>query len=311
MGRIDVHAHDIPDFYREAAAAAGRRPAVSSGLPAWSPQRALEVMDANGIASAILSVSAPGVHFGDDGAARKLARRCNEHKAELARRWPGRFGGFAALPLPDVPGALDEIDYALDSLGLDGIGLFSSYDGRYLGDPLFDPILERLDARAAVAFVHPVLNPLLRELRIDLPAFVVEYVFDTTRAAANLLFSGALDRFPNIRFVLAHGGGTLPFLTFRLAQSPLIDPQRLGAFDPQRVAQLVRRFYFDTALVAHPAPLAGLDAIDVGDRVLFGSDWPFAPAAVTATTVANIPDDGRLEGNALGLFPRLSAKAAR
>lgn len=304
-GRIDVHAHDIPDFYRAAAAAAGRRPAVSSGLPAWSPERALEVMDASAIATAILSVSAPGVHFGDDAAARALARRCNEYKAECARRWPGRFGGFAALPLPDVAGALAEIDYALDALKLDGIGLFSSYDGRYLGDPMFEPILERLNARSAVAFVHPVLNPLLRDLAIDLPAFVVEYVFDTTRAAANLIFSGALERHPNIRFILAHGGGALPFLAFRLAQSPLIDPARLGSFDPERVAALIRRFYVDTALVAHPAPLAALAAVTGPERILFGSDWPFAPAAVTATSVAGVPDAARIERNALALFPRL------
>src|SRR6202453_1690671 len=148
-GRIDVHFHMIPDFYREAAGGAGRRPAISSGLPAWSPESALGVMERAAIATAITSISAPGVHFGDDQAARTLARRCNEYAAELAREHPARFGGFAVLPLPHIDYSLEEVRYALDTLHLDGVLLFANCQGRYLGDPQFDPLLDELNRRNA------------------------------------------------------------------------------------------------------------------------------------------------------------------
>lgn len=319
-GRIDVHFHMIPQFYREAAAAAGKGPAISSGLPAWSRELALEVMDRNGIATAITSVTQPGVHFGDDAAARVLARRCNEYAAELRRTCPGRFGGFAVLPLPDVPGACAEAAYALDELALEGVVLFASCGERFLGDPLFDPVLEALDARRAVVFVHPAFHPASRGLLLDLPAFAIEYPFDTTRAAANLIFSRALDRFPHIRFVLAHAGGTLPYLAWRLAASPAIDPRRLGSFTAEDVLARVRRFWYDTALAPGPAAFGALDEVADPERILFGSDWPFAPEAVTQATIASLDEPGRFpearraaiaRGNAEALFPQLArAKTA-
>ena len=319
-GRIDVHFHAIPEFWREAAAAAGRRPAVSSGLPAWSPELALGLMDRYGIATAITSISAPGVHFGDDAAARDLARRCNEYAAQCARERPGRFGAFAVLPLPDIEGALAEIAYALDVLGLDGIGLFTNYDNRYLGDLLFDPVLAMLHERRAVTFVHPVLAPATRGLMLDLPAFVVEYPFDTTRAATNLIYSGAIDRFSGIRFILSHAGGTLPYLAFRVAHSTLIDPVKLGRLSPAEVTERIRTFYFDTALSPDIAVMEALRSCADPAQILFGSDWPYAPETVTAATVAALDAPRLLSGderaaianeNARLLFPRLRAAVAR
>jgi predicted TIM-barrel fold metal-dependent hydrolase len=309
--RIDVHFHAVPQFFREATEAAGRRPAISSGLPAWTPELALEVMDRNGIATAITSISQPGVHFGAGAQARALARRCNEYAAECIARRPARFGAFAILPLPDVEGACEEVGYALDVLRLDGIVLFASYGERFLGDPAFDPLLEELDRRASVVFIHPALHPSVSRLQLDLPAFALEYPFDTTRAATNLIFRGALDRFPRIRFILAHAGGTLPYLAFRLAWSPTIDRRRLGEMTPDDVRAKLRHFWYDTALAAGPQTFAALDVVADPSRILFGSDWPYAPEAVTAATVASI-DERRtrvLRENALALFPRLAAAA--
>lgn len=312
-GRIDVHFHAVPAFFREAAAAAGRRPAISSGLPAWSPELALDVMDRHGIATAILSLSQPGVHFGDDAAARTLARRCNAYVAECGAAAPGRFGGFGVLPLPDVAGARAEAVHVLDDLNLDGIVLFASCGDRFLGDPLFDPVLELLDERGAVVFVHPALHPSVAALALDLPAFAIEYPFDTTRAATNLIFSGALDRFANIRFIIAHAGGTLPFLASRLAASPLIDPGRLGTRSPAYVLEKIKHFWYDTALAYGPQAIATLNAVANPDRILFGSDWPYAPEAVTATSVASLRDPATVpeaqqhaieRGNAERLFPK-------
>lgn len=314
MGRIDVHFHVIPQFFREAAAAAGRRPALSTGLPAWTPELALDVIDRNAIGTAILSISQPGVHFGDDAQARELARRCNDYAAELVREKPQRFGSFAVLPLPDVAGALAEIDYVFDALQADGVVLFASYGERYLGDAAFEPVLAALDARSAVAFVHPALHPSVAALRLDLPAFAIEYPFDTTRAATQLMFSGALDRYPNIRFVLAHAGGTLPFLAYRLAWSPTIDAGRLGATTADQVRGYLKRFWYDTALAAGPASLAALKQVADPQRVLFGSDWPYAKEPVTGASVEALETSevlsdseraGIRETNAHALFPRL------
>jgi 6-methylsalicylate decarboxylase len=314
MGRIDVHFHIIPQFFRDAAAAAGRRPALSTGLPAWTPELALDVMDRNGIGTAITSISQPGVHFGDDAQARALARRCNEYAAECVERWPGRFGSFAILPLPDVTGAIAEIAHAFDQLHVDGVMLFASYGERYLGDPEFEPVLAALDERSAVVFIHPALHPSVAALRLDLPAFVIEYPFDTTRAATQLIFSGALDRYPNIRFILAHAGGTLPALAFRLAWSPTIDAGRLGGTTADQVRGYLSRFWYDTALSAGPASLAALKQIVDPKQILFGSDWPYAKEPVTGATVAGIDTSdvlsedekaGIRETNAKTLFPRL------
>jgi predicted TIM-barrel fold metal-dependent hydrolase len=314
MGRIDVHFHIIPQFFREAAAAAGRRPALSSGLPAWTPELALDVMDRNGIDTAITSISQPGVHFGDDAQARALARRCNEYAADCVERWPGRFGSFAVLPLPDIKGAIAETRYVFDRGLADGVVLFASYGERYLGDPEFAPVLAALDERAAVVFIHPALHPSVATLRLDLPAFAIEYPFDTTRAVTQLMFSGALDRYPNIRFILAHAGGTLPSLAFRLAWSPTIDAGRLGKTTADQVRGYLSRFWYDTALSAGPASLAALKQIVDTKQILFGSDWPYAKEPVTGATVAGIDtsevlsDDekaGIRGANAQTLFPRL------
>jgi 6-methylsalicylate decarboxylase len=316
---IDVHVHDVPDFYRRAVAEAGRGPAISSGLPQWSPQLALETMDRLGISTAITSITAPGVHFGDDVAARTLARRCNEFKASCIERWPARFGGFAVLPLPDLSGTLAEIEYALDELRLDGVCLYTSYEERYLGDASLDPVFDVLNEREAVAFVHPIANGAVRGVQLDLPFFMLEYVFETTRAATNLIYSGALDRFPKIRFILAHAGGTLPFLTFRIAHSPLIDPKRLAGMTPAGATERIGRFYYDTALSPGAEVFGALRAVAMPERILFGSDWPFAPEAVGAAAIARLGTPGLLSAeersaierrNAARLFPRYSGGLA-
>jgi 6-methylsalicylate decarboxylase len=309
--RIDVHAHMAPDFYRQALAGAGRVPTSGARIE-WAPALALETMEAHGIAASVVSISFPGVHFGDDRAARSLARRCNERAADLGRQWPGRFGAFAVLPLPDLDGSLAELEFALGPLQLDGVILLASYAGRFLGDPYYAPLLAELDRRGAVVLVHPGMHASSLSLELPWPGFMLEFVIDTSRAAINLLFSGALERFPGIRFILAHGGGVIPYIAWRLSLAPVISPL-LPQWPQEKIFAGLRRFWYDTALCADRHALPALLETAAPERILFGSDWPYAPAKITGLSIAGIREApgvterlraGIERENALNLFPR-------
>ncbi len=311
--RIDVHLHTIPVFYQEAVIAAGLGPTRTGGYPPCSPQAALEMMDANGIDYAIVSVAVPGVQFCAPAPAKALARRLNEHAAEQKARWPDRFGGFATIPMRAPQDAVAEIDYALDVLKLEGVCLFTNYDGVYLGDPSFDPVLAALDAHGAVVYTHPTIHPTSRGIPLPYPGFMLEYPFDTTRMAANLIFTGALDRFPAIKFILSHGGGTLPYLPWRIGSSPSID-SGLPQWSRAQLNGYLRRFWYDNAIVGEPSSTTALKSVAGVDKILFGSDWPFVPARLVAEQVANHgaaathSESERTaidRGNALELWPHL------
>ncbi|CAM9954302.1 unnamed protein product, partial [Phaeothamnion confervicola] len=219
--RIDVHFHVIPPFYSDAVYAAGKGPAIGR-YPDWSPELALEIMDRFDIAAALTSLAQPGVGFVDAPAAKILTRRCNDYAAELNARWPQRFGAFATVPMANMDDAVEEIAYGIGTLKFSGVSLFASYDGKFLGDPLFDPVMEALNERDAVVFVHPGTHPLNSKIDLPWPGFMMEYLFDTTRAVANLVFGGALQRYPRIRFILPHAGGLVPYFSWRLSVSPMI-----------------------------------------------------------------------------------------
>lgn len=278
-GTVDVHTHPIPPFLREALLAAGRSPSLS-GFPDWSPDLALRFMDEFGIAKSIVSVSTPGVHFGDDAAARALARHYNEYCAGLRDGHPGRFGAFAALPLPDVDGACREACHALDVLKFEGVGLLASYGEEFLGAPVFEPLMAELDARAALVFVHPAGHPSSRALTTGFPLWMLEYPIDTTRAAVNLIMTGTTRRYPRIRFILAHNGGTLPFLAWRLSAAPLIDT-RYAHMDEAGIRAEIARFHYEIAQSPGREAFGSLLAVTGTDHILFGTDWPYcAPKVV-------------------------------
>jgi predicted TIM-barrel fold metal-dependent hydrolase len=309
-GMIDVHFHLIPQFYRDAVYAAGTGPAIGR-YPDWTPQLALELMDEHGIAFAMLSLGQPGVGFLPDDKAAAFARRCNDYAAELIAQHPARFGCFGLLPMHDIDAALAEARYCLETLHFEGISLFASYGGKFLGDAAFDPVLDYLNARNAVAHIHPSLHPSSKSLDLPWPGFMIEYPFDTTRAAVNLLFTGALERFPAIRFILSHAGGTLPFLAWRLSVAPMID-KRLKQRSREEIFAGLRTFWYDNALASGPQPYGALSQIAAPDRILFGSDWPFCNDRVVAEEVADFTAPGFLSpeelakisrANALKLFP--------
>ena len=310
--RIDFHVHLIPQFYQDAAYEAGAGPAIGR-YPDWSPERALDLMDKSDIEVAMMSLAQPGVQFGDPKKGVALARRCNDYTAELNARWPRRFGGFATLPMWDMNEAVAEIAHSFDQLKLHGVCLFASYREKFLGDTLFDPVLDALNDRDAVVFVHPAFHPSSRKLELPWPGFMMEYVFDTTRAAVNLVFSGAIERFPRIRFVLAHAGGLMPYFAWRLSVSPMIDA-RLEQISPAQVYERLRRFWYDNALAPTAETLECLKVVAPPGQIVFGSDWPFANARVIAEAVKTYESvamppaqrDAIDRGNALSLFPQFA-----
>ena len=269
-GKIDTHQHFFPKPYVDGIGLDTlARQMPNKKAPEWSPERAIAMMDAHGISEGILSVSS-GPPIPD---APTLLRKCNEAAGDLRQRYPGRFGAFASLPLPDIDASLREIAYSLDALKADGFIIFTSYGGKYLGDEHFAPLLEELNRRKAVAFIHP--NDPAYSIPDIAPASVLEFPFETTRSATSLIVSGALRRFSDIRFILAHAGGTLPYLVPRVALSVSMMPgvaERVGD-----VHAAFASFYYDTALSAGPSTIAALMQVARPDHVLFGTDFPMAP----------------------------------
>ncbi len=310
-GMIDVHFHLIPPFYRDAVYEAGTGPAIGR-YPDWSPQLALDLMDKRGIAIAITSMAQPGVGFVAADKAASLARRCNEYAAELIAQHANRFGCFGIVPMHDIDAAVAEALYCLETLRFEGISLFASYGATFLGDASLDPLMSYLDSCKAVVHVHPSLHPSSRSLALPWPGFMIEYLFDTTRAAVNLLFSGALERFANIRFILSHAGGTLPYIGWRLSVAPMIDA-RLRQRSREEIFAGLKSFWYDNALASGPQPMGALSRIAARERIVFGSDWPFCNDRVVGEEVADFTAPGFLSAdtiamiarnNALELFPR-------
>jgi predicted TIM-barrel fold metal-dependent hydrolase len=307
--RIDVHHHLAPPRWIADVVVGrntGQRP-----LADWTPQRSIEDMDRGGVATSIVSISEPSVWFGDDAAARRLARDCNEYGARLVADHPGRFGQFAILPLPDTEGSLSEIAYALDTLKADGICLMTSYQGKYLGDPAFAPVMDELNRRKAVVFTHPVRPDCCRNLVPDVAEPVIELATDTTRTVASLLFSGTATRCPDIRFIWSHGGGTVPFLTMRFVGWANARKDLKERLPNGPVAEL-QKFYYDTAQAAHPYALASLLRLVSANRIVFGTDFPFVSAEATAKGLRDFGfNDGDLamieRDNAAALLPRIRA----
>ena len=314
---IDVHHHMLPDFFWRATN--GNNP-VGGFLPApWSKESALSYMDDAGTSVAINSISSPGVHMGDDAAARDLALRVNEFSAKLIQQRPDRFGGFAALPLPDVDGALRALEYGLDVLKLDGVVVFTNSRGVYLGDARFKPLFDELERRSAVVFVHPTASPDPAAHNLGLPDSLIDFTADTTRAVAQMLYNNTFARTPNIKYIFSHAGGTIPYLATRFS---IIDEMKVipGAQERSTAADTFRRLYWDTAASWRPPVLRMLRSVVGMGQVLFGSDFPYLRRDLAVACRHEVekspeldPEECRavLAGNALKLFPRLAALAPK
>jgi predicted TIM-barrel fold metal-dependent hydrolase len=313
--RIDVHTHFVPDFYRDALVAAGhQRPDGIADIPAWDEQAALAAMDELDIAAAALSISSPGVHFGDDAAAADLARRCNDEGARLAAVRPGRFGFFASLPLPDVPAAVTELDRAMGELGALGAVLETNHHGQYLGDSALEELYAELARRGAVVFIHPTSPSRCSELALGYPRPMLEFIFETTRSITNLVISGVLERHPELRVIVPHAGAVLPVLANRIdLLLPILGEP--GAPTPPGMRDALRRLYFDLAGAPVPELLGALLSVADPSHIMYGSDWPFTPLGACQALAQRIDAtpllagelrEQVLAGNAAQLLPTLA-----
>ncbi|MGW5482909.1 amidohydrolase family protein [Streptomyces sp. NPDC004008] len=284
---VDVHAHFVTPSYVAAAKAAGyAQPDGMRDFPAWSASEHLELMDSAGIRSSVLSISSPGTHFGDDRAARALTREVNEFGADVVRTHPERFGHFASLPLPDVDGSLAELAHALDHLGSHGVAVETNAAGIYLGDPRFEPLWSELDSREAVVFVHPTSPPCHEAVSLGRPRPMLEFLFDSTRTVADLVFTGVLQQYPRIQWIITHCGGTLPLLADRMELFRAAFANGVG--DGPTVQEQLRRLWFDMAGTPFPHQVPALVRAFGNDRLLYGSDYCWTPAAGVLAQIASV-----------------------
>ncbi|HXC31066.1 MAG TPA: amidohydrolase family protein [Verrucomicrobiae bacterium] len=305
--RIDVHNHfSAPGFI----AAIHARKTNQLPLEQWTASKAVEDMDKSGVATSIVSTSEPSVWFGDNEAARKLGRECNELGARLMSDHPGRFGMFATILLPDVDGSLREMEYALDTLKADGVCLMTSYQGKYPGDAAFEPVMSELNRRKAVAFFHPVKADCCKDLQPEFGAGLIELGTETTRAIASVIFDGTTSRYPGIRFIFSHGGGSMPYLMTRFAT--LAARPDIAKKVPNGLVSEAQRLFFDTASLDSPYPWPTLRKLSPPSHILFGTDFPFFSAGTIAKGLREAGlSASELQAiereNALALFPRLKS----
>lgn len=311
--RIDVHHHFLPPRYmaEERARITFAHRIPSSQLLSWTPEQSLETMDRNGVATVVASISTPGVWYGDVAAARRLSREWNEYAAEQVRKYRGRFGLFAVIPLPDTEGSLREIEYSLDTLKADGIGLLSSYESRYPGDPSFAPVFEELDRRSAIVYIHPTVAACCASILPAVRPQAVEFPFDTTRAIVSLLTSGTFTKCNRIKWIFSHAGGATPMLAGRMVEY-LEDEKNPGREAPHGVLHELRRLHYDTASATSVASMAALLNLAPPEQILFGSDYPFitTDAAINELSHVKLSAKDRLaieHQNAERLIPRLRA----
>jgi predicted TIM-barrel fold metal-dependent hydrolase len=303
-GAIDVHHHHQPP----ALAGGGR--GGRGGQPPWTPTLSIEQMDKFGIAAAILSTTQMGdILYDGTPKGRAAVRTANEYAAKLVQEYPKRFGVFAAVPLPDVEGSLKEIEYAFDTLKCDGVGIYTNDNGdRWPGDPYFEPMFQELNRRKAIVFIHPLAPKCCRNLNVGVPFNMSEFDFDVTRCVTSLLANGTLHRYPDVRFIVPHSGGTLPVLSGRV-QNRYPNDAKHAEYVPNGVWAELRKLYYECAHATFPAPLAALTKFVPESQLLFGTD--FSPEPIE-TTVDQLPASGLSQqtlqalerGNAERLFPR-------
>jgi predicted TIM-barrel fold metal-dependent hydrolase len=307
LGRIDLHHHFLPQAYMAEEHKRSNATHGNTDMLSWTPEKSVAEMDKAGVAFAFASTSTPGVWYGDVALGRRLAREWTDAAAEAIAKYPTRFGLFAPLPLPDTEGSLAQIGYALDQVKADGLGLLANFEGKWLGDPSFAPVMAELNRRKAIVYVHPTFTPCCTNTIPGAAMQLVEFPFETTRTIASLILSGTTTRFPDIRWIFAHNGGATPMLIGRLEEQ---DHRPIGKNFPAGMRAELRKFYYDNASAWNSSAMAALMNLVPTSHIMFGSDYPFLSAreAVHKFNKLKLEPATRAameRGNAFKLFPRL------
>ena len=332
INKIDVHHHIFPEEYVKALKEAGVEKSLGIDFPKWTIDTSFKKMKENGIKIAMLSISSPGVYFKGynfpEGFSEKLARLTNKVIAENKDKYPDRFGGFATIPMLNQQAAIDEMNYALDTLKLNGVCLLTNYKGKYLGHPDFDLFFKELNKRQAVVYIHPTDPGDEYDFELNIPNSLIEVTFDTTRTVTNMMFNGVLDKYPNIKYILSHGGGTIPYIAWRLAaidtgQKGKRTPVLKTLYDflinrePTKGLKHLKKMYYDTANVSGESAVRALQSFAGADNVVFGTDLCISKLATIITK--NLEKDGDFTDeeynkmsykNCLDLFPEFRSMYA-
>jgi predicted TIM-barrel fold metal-dependent hydrolase len=286
---VDVHAHFTPPTFRTAGIAQGP-------MAGWSVEKQYEEMDKAGVGRALLSITTPGVTVAGDAGV-QLAREANDYGARIAADSKGRLGLFVYVHRPDQPeAALKDVEYGLDTLKANGVCLFTSYGGKYLGDAVYDPLFAELNRRKAVVYVHPTSGACCVRAVPTVPDTIVEFGTDTTRAITNYVYRGGARRFPDVKLIFSHSGGTMPFLIERY---DFFDRSGQGkAAAPDGFRAEIAKFYFDIAQSANPVATRALREVVPASRIVFGTDYPYRTPIehVQALEAAKVFDARELAG---------------
>jgi predicted TIM-barrel fold metal-dependent hydrolase len=274
--RIDIHHHFGPPTWVKAMTEGGQarsqnpRGLMQVANTTWTAEKTIEDLDKGGGAAAMLSITNPGLYLGDKAQTNRLARECNDFGAKAVQKYPNRLGLFAAMPLPDVDATLKEIAYAYDQLKADGVGFMTSFLDTWLGDLAYRPVMEELNRRNAVAFVHPTAALCCRGLNYaeGVSAGSMEYGTDTTRAITGIVVNGYSHAFPNIRWIWSHGGGSMPFLAGRIGGT------RKNEKMPNGFEFELKKMYYDLAGATNRGVVASLKELVNADHIMFGTDFP-------------------------------------
>lgn len=337
---IDVHHHFYTQEYIKELSSIGVVEGGGSQFPKWEPEKSLEVMERYGIDVSILSVPMPVWYFEDTKKMSDIVRSLNEFGTDIVKQWPSRFGVLATLPLPDVEATLREINYAYDILHVDGVNLMSNYQGFYLGDPCFEKVFAELDRRKAVVAIHPSVFtgsdiPSSKNAGSPIKTLepsLFEFIFDTTRAVANLVISGTVKRYPNIKFILSHAGGTVPFVANRIIDrseiiafyqkvqageiappAPEVFQEMLKDAQKESLRQL-GSMYYDTTFSVNVHEMSSLQKLVENSHIVLGTDYPLAQEIGMRSNMSDLRSyEGlseheryEIETNALKLFPRFN-----
>ena len=300
---IDVHQHYVSPEY---IALLGRK--GMGGGPQWkdyTPAKHIEDMDKAGIATSMISPTAPAVWLGDIVESRKAAREINQYGAKMTADYKGRFGLFTALPVPDVDGSLHELEYGFDTLKAEGVAMLTSYENKWLGDKAFAPIFDELNRRKAVVYTHPLAIACCTNLIPSVQPQIAEYPADTTRAIISLIVSGTVTRCPDIKFIFSHAGGTLVSIAGRFLGAAGNGDAITKPAEPNSRLDQLRKFYYDTAQSTNPVLMQSLKMLVPASQIVYGSDFPFAnPAA----QVAGLETSGLTSAELRGIYRENAAK---